>query len=101
MDGNLTRNQPGDLVVFFGSGLIGFGLIPVGLKFYHRGRNLEGSSEIWPRFHRIMVRSHRISKDMDQIWTRSRQIWSKIRNNSPKRIRSKFGFGVTGFEMKN
>ena len=53
VDKNLTRNQLGDLVGFFDSGLVGFGLIQVGPKFIigakiwsdstRSGRNLIGS----------------------------------------------------------
>ena len=41
MNKKLTRNQPEDLVGFFGSGLIGFGLIRVGFGFII-------GDEIWP-----------------------------------------------------
>ena len=37
----LTRNRPGDLVGFFGSGLVDFGLIQVGFEFIT-------VNEIWP-----------------------------------------------------
>ena len=90
-----------DLVRFFDSGLVGFGLYRVGLGFNHRGRYLARSSNIWPdlsrfgqnlagfveiwlRFCQIMVRSHRILKDLDQISMRSRRIWSEMLNISPK-----------------
>ena len=49
VDEKLTRNRPEDLVGFFGSGLIGFELIRVGLGFYHRGRNMARSGEIRPK----------------------------------------------------
>ena len=52
----LTRNRPGDLVGFFGLGLVGFGLIRVGFGFItgneiwpdpsRSDRNLAGSDEI-------------------------------------------------------
>ena len=52
----LTRNQPEDLVGFFGLGLVSFGLIRVGFGFIpgneiwpdptRSGRNLAGSVEI-------------------------------------------------------
>ena len=53
VDEKLTRNRPGDLVGFFGSGFIGFGLIRVGLRFYHWGRNLAGSDKIRPKSDQI------------------------------------------------
>ena len=53
VDEKLTRNRPGDLVGFFGSGFIGFRLIRVGLRFYHWGRNLAGSDEIRPKSDQI------------------------------------------------
>ena len=68
----LTRNRPGDLVGFFGSGLVGFGLIWVGFGFITRneiwpdparsGRNLTGSFEIWPKYGRIR-------RDRTGIWS--------------------------------
>ena len=54
---NVARNQPGEVVGFFGSGLVGFGSQRVGFEFITReeiwpdptrsGRNLAGSVEIW------------------------------------------------------
>ena len=69
---NLTQNGLEDLVRFFGSGLVGFGLIRVGLGFIIRAKiwpDPIGSFEIWPRFCRKTAKSHRISKDLDQILT--------------------------------
>ena len=93
----LTRNRPGDLVGFFGSGLVGFGLIRVGFEFItgdeiwpdpaRFGRNLIRSVDIWPRFRRVTAGS--------------RRIWSENRNTSPVRINDRFGSGVTGLETKN
>ena len=67
----LTRNQPGDLVGFFGSGLVGFELIRVGFGFItgneiwpdptRSGRNLTGSFKIWPKYGRIR-------RDRTEIW---------------------------------
>ena len=67
----LTRNRPGDLVGFFGSGLVGFGLIRVGFGFItgdetwpdsaRSGRNLTGSCDIWPKYSRIR-------RDRTEIW---------------------------------
>lgn len=46
MGENLTQNQPEDLVEFSVSALVSFGLIRVGLEFYHRDQNLAGSGKI-------------------------------------------------------
>ena len=64
VDEKLTRNRPGDLVGFFGLGLIGFGVIQVGLGFYHRGRNMVGSGE-------IKLKYGRIRWDQVEIWPES------------------------------
>ena len=67
----LTRNWPGDLVGFFGLGLVGFGLIQVGFGFITgdeiwpdpaiSGQNLTGSFDIWPKYGRIR-------QDRTEIW---------------------------------
>ena len=60
----LTRNRPGDLVGFFGSGLVGFGFI-TGDKTWpdsvRSGRNLTGSCNIWPKYSWIR-------RDRTEIW---------------------------------
>ena len=45
--------DPDNLVKFLGSSLVGFRLHRVCLGFYHRGRNLARSDEIWPKSGRI------------------------------------------------
>lgn len=65
------------------------------------GQNLVESMKIWPRFHRITARSHHISKDLDQILTRSCRIWSVKLNKSPERLKLMGGSGFMGFEREN
>ena len=54
---NVARNQPGEVVGFLGSGLVGFGSHWVGFGFITR-------EEIWPD----PARSGRICRDLDEIW---------------------------------
>ena len=44
---NMARNRPGDLVRFFSSSLVGFGLYRFGYRVYRREQFLAGSGEFW------------------------------------------------------
>ena len=71
---NMARNRPGDLVGFFDSSLVGFGLYRFGYRVYRReqflacfgefwlksGLNLAGSVEIW-------LKSGQIRRDLAWI----------------------------------
>ena len=43
----MARNRPGDLVGFFSSSLVGFGLYRFGYRVYRREQFLAGSGEFW------------------------------------------------------
>ena len=86
VEGNVARNQPGEVVRFFVSGLVGSvsGLSP-GKKSSRIRRDLD---EIWPN----LARSSRNLAESVEIWPRFRQItarscwiWSENRNTSPER----------------
>ena len=64
---NVARNQPGEVVGFFGSGLVGFGSQRVGFEFITR-------EEIWPD----PTRSGRNLAESVEIWTKSGRIWRDI-----------------------
>ena len=50
----MARNRPDDLVGFFDSGLVGFGLYRFGYRVYHREQFLAESNEFWPKSGRIL-----------------------------------------------
>ena len=90
----LTRNRPGDLVGFFDSGLVDFGLIRVGFGFITgdeiwpdpaiSGRNMAGPVDIGQKSGRILrylveiwldpLRSDRNLAGSVEIWPRFRRV---------------------------
>ena len=104
VDKNLTWNWPKDLVGFFGSGLVGFGLtriecwvLSLGLKFGWIQRDLAGSIEIRPKSSQICrdlassieigTGSIEIGAGFRRIIVRSRWSWSEIRNILLERVK--------------
>ena len=78
---NVARNQPGEVVGFLGSGLVGFGSHWVGFGFITR-------EEIWPD----PARSGRNLAESVEIWTKSGQIWRDIVEIWPDLSRSSLDF---------
>ena len=78
---NVARNQPGEVVGFFGSGLVGFGSQRVGFEFITR-------EEIWPD----PTRSGRNLAESVEIWTKSGRIWRDIVEIWPDPSRSSLDF---------
>ena len=64
---NVARNQPGEVVGFFGSSLVGFGSHRVGFGFITK-------EEIWPD----PTRSGQNLAESVKIWTKSGRIWRDI-----------------------
>ena len=82
---NMARNRPGDLVRFFSSSLVGFGLYRFGYRVYRREQFLAGSGEFWPGFCRITARSRWILSRMLNISPETlkvSEIWSGMLNIS-------------------
>ena len=91
---NMARNRPSDLVGFFRSSLVNFGLYRFGYRVYRREQFLAGFGEFWLKSGLNLLRSGWNLAGFVEIWpgfcritARSRWILSRMLNISPETLK--------------